>query len=298
MLKEIKITSAVVYIFLFAFIKVQADTAFIVSLDKKPLNDVEEINLPLNKKSFISKKLNQERAEIEKEKQNFVWRVHEGKVLPENEKLVFDVNWQFISVGEATLELRGFEEINARKAYHIYSEAKTKPFFDNFFKVRDVNESWIDAESMSSLKFVSNVSEGDFKKYEEIQFDQIRKTYYLYDRGKIQMGDIPQYVQDVFTSLYYVRTMDIKTDGEYVFDVHTGDETWPLVVKVLRKDTIKINKKKIKCFVVEPQVRENAGIFHAKGKIEVWLTDDDKKKPIYMKSKIPIGSIKAILKNF
>jgi hypothetical protein len=255
-----------------------------------------ESALPLNKKSFISEKLKIERAKIEEEKRNFVWRVHDGKALEENEELVFDVNWQFISVGEATLEIRGFDDIEGRKAYHIYSRAKTKPFFDAFFKVRDVNESWIDAQSMSALRFVSDISEGGFQKHEETHFDQIRGTYYLYDRGKIQMGDIPKYVQDVFTSLYYVRTMELKSGNEYVFDAHTGDKTWPLTVKVLRKDAIKINKKKIKCFVVEPQVRENSGIFNAKGKIEVWLTADDKKTPVYMKSKIPIGSINAILK--
>ena len=296
MLKKIKILPAAALFFLLA-LKAQGGNEIVVSLDKKPAEPAKEIVLPLNKKSFIAAKLKEERAKIEEEKRNFVWRVHRGNPLAENEKLVFDVNWQFISVGEATLELRGFEDIDGRKAYHIYSEAKTKPFFDNFFKIRDVNESWIDAQSMSALRFVSDISEGDFQKHEETHFDQVRGTYYLYDRGKIQMGDVPRYVQDVFTSLYYLRTMDIKTGGEYVLDAHTGDETWPLVVKVLRKDAIKINKKKIKCFVVEPQVRENSGIFNAKGKIEVWLTADDKKTPVYMKSKIPIGSIYAILQN-
>lgn len=278
--------------------KTRAVSEFVVSLDKKSDASAKEIVLPLNKDSFTAGKLKEERAAIEEEKRNFVWRVNKGEPLAETEKLVFDVSWQFISVGEATLELRGFEEIEGRKTYHIYSEAKTKPFFDNFFKVRDVNESWIDAESMSCMRFVSNISEGGFQKHEETRFDQIRGTYYLYDRGKIQMGDVPRYVQDVFSSLYYVRTMDLKSGAEYVFDAHTGDKTWPLIVKVLRKDSIKINKKKIKCFVVEPLVRENSGIFNAKGKIEVWLTADDKKTPVYMKSKIPIGSINAILRDF
>ena len=297
MQKQIKILSAAAFFLFLALVKIQAGDKIVISLDKSPAGPVKEIVLPLNKESFIAEKLKEERAKIEEEKRNFVWRVHAGNPIPENEKLVFDVYWQFIAVGEATLELRGFEDIEGRKAHHIYSEARTKPFFDSFFKIRDVNESWIDAQSMSTLKFISNISEGDFQKYEETHFDQIRGTYYLYDRGKIQMGDIPGYVQDVFTSLYYIRTMDIKPGGEYVMDAHTGKETWPLVVKVVRKDTIKVNKKKIKCFVVEPHVRENSGIFNAKGKIEVWLTADDKKIPVYMKSKIPIGSINAILRN-
>ena len=68
-------------------------------------------------------------------KKFYVWRKHDGNPLPEYEKLIFSVMWKFIVIGEASLELRGFDDIEGRKALHIYSYAKTKPFFDNFFKV-------------------------------------------------------------------------------------------------------------------------------------------------------------------
>jgi hypothetical protein len=45
--------------------------------------------------------------------------------------------------------------------------------------------------------------------------------------------------------------------------------------------------------VVEPRVRE--GPFGKSGAIHIWLTDDERKLPVLMKSKVKIGSFVARL---
>src|SRR3989339_348789 len=65
----------------------------------------------------------------------------EDKRLPIEEKLVYDLHWKFVKVGYGTLEIKGIVDFNGKKAYHIYSEAKSAPFFDVFFKVRDFTNS-------------------------------------------------------------------------------------------------------------------------------------------------------------
>jgi len=50
--------------------------------------------------------------------------------------------------------------------------------------------------------------------------------------------------------------------------------------------------------ILQPSLREDAGIFKAKGKLKVWVTNDDKKMPVKMKSKIPVGSISAELSKY
>jgi hypothetical protein len=46
--------------------------------------------------------------------------------------------------------------------------------------------------------------------------------------------------------------------------------------------------------VVEP-VLKSEGVFKSKGSIHVWLTDDGRRIPVLVKSKIPIGSISVSL---
>ncbi|MCL2144432.1 MAG: DUF3108 domain-containing protein [Endomicrobia bacterium] len=245
---------------------------------------------------FVANKLKEELAKTEEAKRSHVWRKHEGSPLPEYEKLVFNARWKFITVGEATLELRGFDDIEGRKAHHIYSYAKTKPFFDNFFKVRDVNESWLDEESKVSLRYSSNISEGGWKKLETLYFNHPERTFLLNDNGKMKKGAIPENLQDVLSALYYIRTMDIKAGDKYVADAHSGDLSWPLTISVLKEEKVSVPAGTFNCFVLEPAIRKNAGIVNASGKMRVWVTADEKKMPVLLKVKIPIlGSVEAEL---
>ena len=219
----------------------------------------------------------------------FVWRSEPNQAFTVGEKLVFNIQWQFIVVGTATMEVRNIEEVNGRPCYHIVTEARSAAFFDNFFKVRDVNESWMDVESLCSHKFINNISEGNFKKYETLLFDQQNLTFEIPEEKK--SGTIPTWVQDVLSALYYFRTKAIGVGDNFSVDAHSGDKSWPLYVDVLRKERIRVPTGTYSCFVLEPKVRENAGIFQAKGRLWVWVTDDARRLPVRMSSKVAIGSI-------
>jgi len=270
--------------------------AFIFLLSAGGASAQQEVKEPAPAShSFIAGKLKEERAKTDEDKKNFEWRIHPGRALPEYERLTYNIMWNFVAVGEATLEIRGFDDIDGRQAYHLYSYAKSKPFFDEVYKVRDINEAWLDKESASSLKFSSFIRQGDWSKTEELYFDQIEHTFLLNDSGKMMKSRIPDYVQDVMTALYYVRTMDLEVGKEYVLDAHSGDLSWPMGVKVLKREKIKTPAGEFKCLAVEPFIRKDAGPFKAEGKMTVWLTDDDRKLPVYLKSKVFIGSVNAAL---
>ena len=226
---------------------------------------------------------------------DFVWRSETNNAYSSNEKLRFEVAWQFIVVGYASMDVRGIESINGRPAYHIFTEARSAPFFDVFYKVRNTNESWIDSQSLCSLKYEAVSDEKDNRKVETEIFDQINHTFLLVEKNK--SGTAPAWVQDVLSSLYYIRTRDLSVGQEYVLDAQSGDTSWPLKVKVLKKEKIRVPAGSFECFVVEPSIREGAGIFQAKGKLLVWLTADSRKTPVLMRSKIAVGSIEARLKS-
>ncbi|RLD17709.1 MAG: DUF3108 domain-containing protein, partial [Caldiserica bacterium] len=78
------------------------------------------------------------------------------------------------------------------------------------------------------------------------------------------------------------------------FDVYTKRKLWKLKVVYHGKRKIKIDGKTYNTILVEPKLRDE-GIFKAKGRILVYFTDDEKKIPILMKSKIPVGSIVAVM---
>jgi len=223
----------------------------------------------------------------------FAWVQETNTAFAPGEVLNFNVRWQFLTVGSASMEINDIVDLNGRKAYHIITRASSAPFFDTFFKVRDVNESWMDTESLSSLQFISHISEGNYRKDETVIIDQESRKFTITESGKT--GDVPAWVKDVLSSMYYLRTRDLAVGREYSIDAHSGDKSWPLMVNVTGREKVKTPAGEFTCWVVEPAIREGAGIFKASGKLKVWLTCDEKKLPVLMRSKVKVGAIEARL---
>jgi len=111
-------------------------------------------------------------------------------------------------------------------------------------------------------------------------------------------GVLPGPVQDMLSSLYYIRQQDLSGKQDIILDVTNRDVTYPLKVIVLKRETIKTSAGKFKCVVVEPQFR-GEGIFIQKGKsLKVWLTDDEYKMPVRMETKVFIGTVNAELEKY
>ena len=215
------------------------------------------------------------------------------------EELKYGVYYTFIKAGTAYIKNRGLTTVNGRPAYLLQTTAFSASVIDAFFKVRDVNYSWIDAENFYSLGYTQSVREGSYIRDEWLTFDYPRGLFY----GEIQKKEEPRVISgplsirvlDMLSSLYFVRAQKLQIGQDIVFDIINRERQYPLVVKVLGKETVKTKAGKFDCIVVEPQFR-GEGIFVSKGKsLKVWLTDDEYKMPVKMKAEVFIGSVSAEL---
>ena len=198
------------------------------------------------------------------------------------EEIVYNVHWSFISVGRATL---GIQRVSS-STLRVYSAAESYKFFDSFYKVRDSVESLWDTRFERSLKFAKRLREGKKSSDTEIIIDTATDTARLgEDKWKVTRNAL-----DVLSALHYVRLKKLTPGTTVMMDVYTKKKLWPLVVDVIKRETIEVGDKKYDTILVEPKMREE-GIFKAKGRIWVWLTDDEKKIPVRMSSKVLIGSV-------
>jgi hypothetical protein len=69
-------------------------------------------------------------------------------------------------------------------------------------------------------------------------------------------------------------------------------KTYHLAVRVLERETVKLKSGEFDCFKIQP-VLLGEGLFKAKGEVFIWLTADERRIPVRMRSKIFIGSISA-----
>lgn len=216
-----------------------------------------------------------------------------------NESLQYGIYYSFMKAGTAYIKTRGLTNINGKTAYLIQTTAFSAAVIDSVFKVRDINYSWIDANTYRSLGYSQSVREGNYKRDEWITFDNQNGRFYGQVQKKkepsIIAGELELEVLDILSSLYYVRMQPLEVGKDVTFDIINRAQQYPLVVKVLGKETIKTSAGKFNCWVVEPQFR-GEGIFVAKGKsLKVWLTDDKYRMPVKMSVEVFIGSVYAEL---
>jgi hypothetical protein len=211
------------------------------------------------------------------------------------ERFEFSVGYGMIKAGTAVMEIPEIVKLDGRKCYHIISTAQSNKVFSVFFKVDDKVESFMDMYGLYSLRYDKHLREGKFKADASMIFDQDNHLA-IYHSGK-DTFQVPDYVQDVLSAFYFVRTQDLQVGRSIFVDNHTDKKTYSLEVKVLRKERVKVEAGEFDCVVVEPLLK-TPGIFEQKGSLTVWLTDDEVKMPVLMKSKVFIGSISTELVSY
>lgn len=213
--------------------------------------------------------------------------------------LEYQISWGFVSVGVADLKTSQVETFNGVPSVRIVSQATSNGFCDAFYKVRDLNESWIQASDFYSLGYSKHLEEGHFYRNEWVLYDYPRKAFLSKTTNKdgsfsYKQGTIPGPVQDILSSLYFIRTKPLHVGDEVVLDANTKDN-WPLVIKVLSRTHVKVPAGKFDVVVVEPFVRQE-GIFVQKGRhLQVWMTDDARHIPVQMSVEVLFGHVTAKL---
>ncbi len=207
------------------------------------------------------------------------------------ESLKFSVSYGFINAGNAYLEVPEVKEWNGRPVYALVARAESNKFFSGIYRVRNRIESFWDSAGHYSLRYSENRREGKHRAQSEIVFD--------YDRQEARYQDgqtfpIPPEVQDALSAFYYTRTQPLPLGGSLYFDYHASRKSVPLEVKVLGRQQVDTPAGKFNCIVIEP-ILKAGGIFKNKGRLVIWLTDDERRMPVLMKSKVLIGSISAAL---
>ncbi|MEO5988504.1 MAG: DUF3108 domain-containing protein [Candidatus Eisenbacteria bacterium] len=207
------------------------------------------------------------------------------------ESLRFSVQYGFIHAGSAWLEVPEIVEWNGRPSYRLVARAESNGFFSKMYKVRNRIESLWDVDGRHSSRYLEDRHEGKFHANDTITFAG-SPLQARYKNG--QSFDLKGPVQDALSSFYYFRTQPLPVGGSITFDYHASRKTAPLEVKVLGRQRIKTPAGRFDCLVIEP-ILKAGGIFKNKGRLVIWLTDDERRMPVMMRSKVLIGSISVVL---
>jgi hypothetical protein len=110
---------------------------------------------------------------------------------------------------------------------------------------------------------------------------------------------MPMGMSDMLSSFYFTRTLELRAGGEYSFDVFSDGDVFPLKVIVDKKiEKVKVEAGEFECLKITPLIVGDA-IFRAKeGKMTIWLTNDERKMPVLIRSKVAVGAFDAELASY
>jgi Protein of unknown function (DUF3108) len=196
----------------------------------------------------------------------------------------------YVNAGNASFTTTATSYAN-KPAFHIIGDGNSNSRYDWIFKVRDRYESYFDTATLKPFKFIRNISEGNFKQYDNVTFNQQTNTATT-DKGVYK---VPVCVQDVLSSIYYARNINYdkyKVDDKIPFNMFLDNETYNLYIKYLGKEVIKTKYGKFNAIKFKPLLVKGTIFLGGEG-MTVWVTDDANHIPIRIESPISVGSVKV-----
>lgn len=215
---------------------------------------------------------------------------------PIPERLEFQISYTGIPAGKAVQEVkRDGNEIN------IVSTARSAAWLNVFFPVDDRIESiLVEGSETSKIGFPrlfrERIREGKTRHHKEMIFDRQKQEVVTKDflKKAESIQKITSLTYDTLSSFYYYRTVPLQVGSSTFIDIFDGKRLWNTEVQVIKREEIETSLGRFKTVLIKPLLKHE-GIFARTGEILIWLTDDELRVPVLMKSKIKVGSITATL---
>ena len=223
---------------------------------------------------------------------------------PVGERAVYDVTFGPVKVGRGELAVEAIDTVAATPAYRVAFELEGGPFF---YKVDDRSVSWVAPDPIRSLRFEQILQEGDYTRHRRYELDQSDGTYTREDwdreaeayRPHPEEREVPMppAALDEIAYLYLARSLPLEPGRTYTFDRYFEEEGNPARLEVLRRETVRVPAGRFETVVVRPVIQAG-GLFGEGGRAEVYITDDERRAIVLLRTKMKVGDLNMYLRDF
>jgi hypothetical protein len=191
------------------------------------------------------------------------------------EKLTYQIFWGPFVAGRASLEVDGIESVDGKDCYHLIAQARTSGLADLLFHVESRTESWLDTQDFFTRRFRQRRVEGKHTKADDTHYD----------------GP----VQDVVSSLYYVRIKPLELNVDTNFRINVSDTNYNVNIRPDQRKTMYFRPTgHVSALRIEPKPTLNI-VAANHGRMWFWVSDDRRKLPLLVSTDMKIGSAKLVL---
>lgn len=186
------------------------------------------------------------------------------------DSLEYTVKLAGLSSGTGIMQVVGIDTMRGRPSWRLHFNIKgSTPL--GLYHVNDSYDSWMDVETLNSLRFEQDLLEGGKKRVRNYDIFPDREMYR--QEGKEDRPSSANPLDDA-SFFFFVRTLPLEVGHTYTFDKYFNPDANPVVIKVVRKDTIDVPAGRFPAIVLQPTIKTN-GLFSKNGHAEIWLSDDE-----------------------
>jgi hypothetical protein len=223
---------------------------------------------------------------------------------PIGERAVYDVTFGPIRVGEGLLLVETTETLAGVTSYRVAFEIAGGPFF---YKIDDRSVSWVATDPFRSMRFEQILSEGSYRRHRRYTFDHEALTYSREDwdaeaseyrpHVEEQGIGIPPAALDEIAYLFLARMLPLQVGRTYEFDRYFEEEGNPVILEVLRRERVRVSAGRFNTVVVHPVI-QTEGMFGEGGEAELYITDDDRRVIVQIKTRMRVGELNMYLREY
>lgn len=210
-----------------------------------------------------------------------------GGIKSASERLDFEISWIGISVGLAYIERTGIEKPIIRTG------VDSTGWISRVYKVEDRAYSVLTSEGMPE-HFEIRQHNGRKTAHKEAFFGNGTIRYIDHQSGETREVKAEAVYYDVLSGFQQLRGMKIQPGSSLFLNIFDSGKIGKMEVKALRRESVETPDGSIPALVVKPELITE-GLFRHEGSILIWLSDDERRLPLRVETKMAVGTVVARL---
>ena len=220
---------------------------------------------------------------------------------------VITYNWLLVWTDVGGVKFEAIKDYKfGQEVINLKGTGITYTFYDWFFEVRDVYQSWVKPENLLPVYYHRDVDEGgyliDIKytfDYENmLAYSEIEKTRKPYFKDTV---NILPCTYDVVSVIYQARNVDFEKyelDEKIPFKILLDNEIHDVYIRYKGKEVRKVRGVgKFRCLKFTGSLIAG-DVFQGGEDLVFWVTDDKNRIPVWAESPIIVGKIKCRLVDY
>ena len=219
-------------------------------------------------------------------------------VLDVGKTYVYKVHWLGLTVGDASLQVK--EKIDSEQGplYHVVLTAATNKFFSFFYNVKGTVESFVRVEDFRPMKYETQTHINKKFVFKKMEYDYENMVVRAEDKkGKYELK-IKDKILDPLGIFYYFIANPVLINKPINIFLNAGKKNYDITVFVNQGQRLRVPAGVFWAFQVEPTVRSERQFddaLNSPGSMRIWFSSDEKRIPLIVSLKIPLGTAQAIL---